>query len=147
MEKNTKILLGLGAVIIIILFFIDIYLAGIAVLIFSAIIMSLLIMQDTRGIPDIAVSLKEDAKAVLLINKGNAPALKIHATLVPVNTEFDIPELKEEATHEIPLATMVEEIKIVITYQNEQGRLFSLSSRLSALEEESDLFQTDDPHI
>jgi hypothetical protein len=98
-------------------------------------------MQDTTGIPEIVTKLRDDAKAVLLTNKGNAKAVKIHAALVPVNIEFDIPVLKEEATHEIPLTTMVEEIKIVITYENEKGRLFSHSARLSALEEEPDLLK------
>lgn len=141
MEKNIKILFVLGALITFILLFIDIYLAGIACMIFIAIIMSFLIMQDTRGIPDIAVTLREDAKAVLLTNKGNARAVKIHATLVPVNSEFDIPVLEEEATYEIHLTAMVEEVKIVITYENEQGRLFSLSKYLSAMGEEPDLLK------
>jgi hypothetical protein len=141
MEKNSKILLVLGALITIILVFINIYLAGIVCVLFITLLMSLMIMQDTKGIPDIIVSLRDDAKAILLTNKGNARAVKIHATLVPANLEFDVPLLEEDATHEIPLTTMVEEIKIVITYENEQGRVFSKSSHLSALEEEPDLFK------
>jgi hypothetical protein len=141
MEKNSKILLVLGALITIILVFINIYLAGIVCVLFITLLMSLMIMQDTKGIPDIIVSLRDDAKAILLTNKGNARAVKIHATLVPANLEFDVPLLEEDATHEIPLTTMVEEIKIVITYENERGRVFSKSSHLSALEEEPDLFK------
>jgi len=141
MEKNSKILLVLGACTTLILLYIDIYLAGIACVLFIAILMSVLIMQDTRGIPDITVSFREDAKAVLLTNKGNARAVKIHAALVPLNREFDIPFLEEEATHEILLDNMVEDIKIAITFENEAGRSFSRSLRLSALEEEPDLLK------
>jgi hypothetical protein len=142
MENNTKILLVLGALITIILyFFVDIYVAGIVCVIFITVLMALSIMQDTRGMPDIEAALSEDAKAVRLKNKGNAKALKIHAVLVPVNIEFDIPVLEVESIHEIPLNTMIEEIKIMITYENEHGRSFSRSSRLSALEEESDLLK------
>ncbi len=91
MEKNIKILLVLGTLITIILLFIDNYLAGIVCIIFIIILMSMLIMQDSQGIPDIRSVLKEDAKAILITNKGNAKAVKIHATLVPADIEFDIP--------------------------------------------------------
>jgi hypothetical protein len=141
MEKNIKILIVLGGLITIILFFVDFYLAGIVFILFVTLLMSLLIMEDTKGIPEIAVALRGDAKAVVLTNKGNARAVKIHAALVPLNTEFDIPFLEEETTHEIPLTTMIEEIKIVITYENEKGGKFSHSSRLSTWEEESDLLK------
>ncbi|MCX6683725.1 MAG: hypothetical protein NTZ37_03225 [Methanoregula sp.] len=141
MDRNTTILLVLGTGITIILLFVSIYLAGIAAVIFITLLMSLMIMQDTRGIPEITVSLRDDAKAILLTNKGNSNAVKIHATLVPANLEYDIPVLQEDTTHEIPLSTMVEEIKIVITYENEKGRLFSLSSHLSAWEAEPDLLK------
>lgn len=141
MEKNHILLLALGIVITLILFFIDIYLAGIAGVLFITLLMSLLIMQDTKGIPDITVSLSEDAKTILLTNKGNSTAVKIHGATVPVNLEFDIPVLPEDATHQIPLATMVDEIKVLITYENETGKSFSFSSRLSAMDEEPDLLK------
>ncbi|MFY9800440.1 MAG: hypothetical protein WAK10_04250, partial [Methanoregula sp.] len=136
-----KILLVLGALITIILLFIDIYLAGIVCIIFIILLMSMLIMQDSQGIPDIRSALKEDAKAILLTNKGNAKAVKIHAILVPADVEFDIPVLEVESTFEFPLTTMVEEIKIIITFQNENKRQFSRSVKLSALEEEPDLLK------
>lgn len=141
MEKNTKILLVLGVLITIVLLFIDIYLAGIACVILITILMSLRIMQDTSGIPEIVAKLREDAKAIILTNTGNARAEKIHVTLVPVNAEFDIPLLEAESTFEFPLNAMFEEIKIVITYKNENGRLFSGSQKLSVFGEEPDLLK------
>ena len=141
MEKNTKILLALGISITIFLLFIDIYLAGIAGVILITILMSLRIMQDTTGIPEIVATLRDDAKAIILTNTGNARAEKIHVALVPLNIEFDIPLLEAESTYEFSLNAMVEEIKIAITYQNENGRLFSRSSKLSAFGEEPDLLK------
>ena len=141
MEKNTKILIVLGVLITIVLLFIDIYLAGIVCVIFITILMSLQIMQDTSGIPEIVAKFRDDAKAIILTNAGNARAEKIHVTLVPVNAEFDIPLLEVESTFEFPLNAMFEEIKIVITYKNEDGRLFSGSQKLSVFEEEPDLFK------
>jgi hypothetical protein len=141
MEKNTTILLVLGAFIILILLFINIYLAGIACIILIIILMSLKIMQDSTGIPEIVVNLRDDAKAIILTNKGNARAEKIHVALVPVNIEFDISSLEVESTYEFLLNEMVETIRIAVTYQNENGRLFSSSSKLSVFGEEYDPFK------
>jgi hypothetical protein len=141
MEKNTKILLVLGVFITIVLLFIDPYLAGIVCVIIITILMSLRIMQDTTGIPEIVATLRDDAKAIILTNTGNARAEKIHVALVPVNIEFDISSLEIESTYEFSLNAMVEEIKIAVTYQNENGRLFSSSSKLSVFGEEPDLFK------
>jgi hypothetical protein len=141
MEKNIKILLVLGALITTITLFIDIYFAAIVGTIFIAFLMSMMIMQDSRGVPDIRASLKGDAKAILMTNKGNAKAVKIHSTLVPLNIEFDIPVLEVESIYEFPLTTMVEEVKIIITFQNEEEQRFSRSAKLSALEEEPDLLK------
>lgn len=141
MEKNSIILLVLGAFVTIILLYIDIYLAGIVCIIFITIIISLSIMQDSRGVPDITAALSEDAKAILLTNKGNARALKLHGALVPLNIEFDVPMLDVESTFEFPLPTMITEIKIVVAFQNEDGKLFSRITKLSALEEEPDILK------
>ena len=141
MEKNVTILLIVGLIITLILAFINIYLAGIVVIILVTLLMSLMIMHDTTGIPDIAVHLRDDAKAILLTNKGNSRAVKIHGALVPQNIEFDIPSLDEDATYEFPLNIMVEEIKAAITYENEKGSPFSKTTMLSSLEEEPDLLK------
>jgi hypothetical protein len=141
MEKYTKILLVLGSLITIVLLIYNIYLGGIVSIIFIAIVMSFRIMQDTTGIPEIVTKLRDDAKAIILTNNGNARAEKIHVALVPLNIEFDIASLEVESSHEFSLSTMVEDIKIAVTYQNEDGRLFSSSSKLSAFGEEPDLLK------
>jgi hypothetical protein len=141
MEKNTKILLVLGSLITIVLLFINIYLGGIVGVIFIAIAMSLLIMQDTTGVPEVVANLSEDAKSIILTNTGNAWAEKIHVTLLPGNIEFDIDSLDVDSVYEYSLGTMVQEIKIKITYSNENGRLFSSSKKLSVFDEEPDLLK------
>ena len=141
MEKNTKILLVLGALITIVLLFINIYLGGIVGVIFITLMMSLKIMHDTTGIPDIVATLKDDAKGIVLTNTGNARAEKIHVLLVPNNIEFDIPSLDVDSSYVFPLNAMIEEIKIVITWSNENGRQFSGSAKLSVFGEEPDLLK------
>jgi len=141
MEKNTKILLILGILITIVLLFYDIYLGGIVGMIFLVLIMSLLIMQDSTGIPEIVPTLKEDAKGIVLTNTGNARAEKIHVALIPNNIEFDIPSLDVDASYEFPLSVMIEEIKVVITFANEKQRQFSQSKKLSVFGEEPDLLK------
>ena len=138
MDKRIQIILVLGILITIASLFYDIYLAGIVGVIFIVIIMSLMIMQDTTGIPEVVAKLSEDAKSIVLINTGNARAEKIHVTLVPNNIEFDIASLDVDSAYEYSLGTMVQEIKIKITYSNENGRLFSSSKKLSVFEEEPD---------
>jgi hypothetical protein len=141
MEKNTMILLGPGALITIVLYFINPYVAGIVCVILITLLMSLRIMQDTTGIPEIVPTLRDDAKAIILTNTGNARAEKIHVALVPLNIEFDISSLEAESSYEFSLDAMVEGIKIAVTYQNENSRLFSRSSKLSAFEEEPDILK------
>jgi hypothetical protein len=141
MEKNVTILLIVGLIITLLLAFINIYLAGIAIILLITLVMSLMIMHDTTGHPDIAIHLRDDAKAVILTNKGNARAETIHGAVVPLNIEFDIPSLEEDGSYEFPLPSMVEEIKVAITYNNEKGNPFSKSKMLSSLEEEPDLLK------
>jgi hypothetical protein len=141
MEKNITILLILGVIITLLLLFMNIYLAGMAAIIFIVLLMSLYIMHDTRGIPELVAKFKEDGKAIILTNNGNARAEKIHATLVPGPGDYDIPSLDADLSFTIPLHAALEEVKIVITYSNENGRAFSSTTKLSLLADEPDLLK------
>jgi hypothetical protein len=141
MDKKINILIILGILITIAAAFYDIYLGGIVGMIFVAVIMSLMIMQDTTGIPEIVPKLTDDGKGIILSNTGNARAENIHVTLVPNNIEFDIASLDVDASYEYSLGTMVQEIKTRITYSNENKRLFSSSKKLSVFEEDPDLLK------
>jgi hypothetical protein len=141
MDKNIKILIVLGILITIASAFYDIYLAGIVGVIFIALIMSVMIMKDTTGIPEVVPKLTEDGKKIILTNTGNARAEKIHVNLLPGDLEFDIATLDIDSAYNYPLDKPFEEIKIKITYSNENGRLFSISKKLSVFEEEPDLLK------
>jgi len=141
MDKRIQIILVLGIIVTIISAFLDMYLAGIVGMIFIAIVMSLMIMQDTTGIPEIVVKLGDEAKSIILTNNGNARAENIHVTLIPSNREFDIASLDVDSVYEYFLGAMVQEIKINITYSNENKRFFSSSKKLSVFDEEPDLLR------
>jgi len=132
MDKTTTTVLAAGILLTVILFFVSIYLAGIVLILLVAIVMSLMIMQDTTFLPQVDVKLREDAKAIVLTNTGNSPALKIHVALVPMDIEYDIASLAVDESHEYPFSSMVTEVKAVITFSNEKERSFSESHKLSA---------------
>jgi hypothetical protein len=136
MDKKTTWILAAGILVTIVLFFVDIYLAGIAFILLVVIVMSLMIMQDSTFLPQVDVRLREDAKAIVLTNGGNSPALNIHVALVPLNIEYDVASLAVDASHEYPFPTMLAEAKVVVTFTNEKGQPFSHSSALSATGEE-----------
>jgi len=141
MDKNIKIFIVLGIIITIAAYFYDIYLAGIVGVIVIALIMTMMIMRDTTGIPEVVAKLNDDAKGIVLTNTGNARAEKIHGTLIPDNLDFDIASLEVDSTYVYPLDRMVQEIKINLTYSNENGRLFTSSKKLSVFDEEPDLLR------
>lgn len=136
MDKRTTAILAAGLLVTLLLFFVSIYLAGIAVILLLVIVMSLMIMQDTTFRPQIDVRLRDDAKAIVLTNGGNSPASKIHVAVVPLNIEYDVTSLAVDESHENPLPSMLPEIKVVVTFANEKGQLFSHSQKLSATGEE-----------
>jgi hypothetical protein len=136
MDKTTTAVLAAGIIVTILLFFVSIYLAGIVFIILVAIVMSLIIMQDTAFLPQVDVELREDAKAIVLTNKGNSPATTIHVALVPMNIEYDVDTLAVDESHEYPLTSMVAEVKAVVTFSNEKGQVFSHSRNLSSSGEE-----------
>lgn len=138
MDKRIIAVIAAGLLITLLLLFVDINLAGIAFIILVVIVMSLIIMQDSTFLPQIDARLREDAKAIVLKNGGNSPARKIHVALVPMNIEYDIASLAIDESHEYPFSTMLADVKVVISFENEKGQLFSLSKNLSATGEEYD---------
>lgn len=131
MDNKSKIVLAFGIIITLCLLLFNIYAAGIAFVLVITIVMSLQIMQDSVSRPDIVASLAEDAKSVIIKNSGNAPALNIHVALVPLNTEYDIKFLAADETHTHPLASMIQEAKVVVTFENEEKMAFTRSYPLS----------------
>jgi hypothetical protein len=134
METREKAILAIGLIVAIALFlFVDIYLAGIAVILVISLAIAFQIMGETRHLPPrLSCWLTEDAKKIVIRNQGNDRAVRIHVTLVPLDLEFDLPELAVEGRHEFPLPSMIAEAKAVVSYEDASGRKFSRSILLSA---------------
>jgi hypothetical protein len=138
MERRYTVILALGLVICAIFFFIDMYLGGIAAIILIVLGMSFFIMQDAKLRPEIGVVLRDDAKGIIVINRGTGVAKKIHVTIVPHNLESDIPDLAVDATYEYPFPGMISEAKTAVTYQDAQGQVYSQTIGISALGKSDD---------
>ncbi len=141
MDKKTQIILVLGLAITILLLFFNIYLAGIVFILVVTVLMSLLIMQDSAFHPDLDAQLSDDAKSIILKNSGNSTALNIHVALVPINTEYDVLSLAVDATHSYQFEEMIQNVKAVVTYENEEKVGFSKSFALSALGDQYEPFR------
>jgi len=136
MDKRTTAVLAAGIIISSLLFFVNIYLAGMSFILVVVIVMSIIIMQDSTFLPQVDVRLREDAKAIVLSNGGNSPARKIHVALVPMNIEYDVSSLAVDESHEYLLSSMLAEVKVFVTFENEKGQPFSHSRSLSSTGEE-----------
>lgn len=138
MEKNHTIIVGAGVLVCALLFYIDIYLGATGVVVLIAIAMSFFIMEDAGVLPDVTIRLHDDAKRIIVTNRGTAPAYRIHITLVPLNIEFDIPELSVDATSERQLQEMISEAKAVVTFEDSKGSHYTRTTALSALGKNDD---------
>ncbi len=142
LQSRERWILVIGLAITALLVFINIYYAGTVLILVLVFLMSYRIMGETEHLPDLVARLQDDAKAILLINRGNDLARQIHVALVPLDMEFDLPLLEAEARHTLALPSMVSELKVVITYQNATGRNFTRTIPLSAMgENEEDLLK------
>lgn len=133
MDRKFLFLAGAGIILTIVAFLINIYAGGIVVVLVAVIVMSFFIMQDSKNLPDVVVDLKEDAKGIVVRNSGNADAVNVHVSLVPVNIEYQIQSLAVDQVNEYPLETMLSEAKAVARFENVMGDSFSRTYDLSAL--------------
>ncbi|MDI6718156.1 MAG: hypothetical protein QMD46_00900 [Methanomicrobiales archaeon] len=118
------------------------FIGFILAILLAVLTMSVRIMQETTNLPNVSARLNPDAKGVTVTNGGNARAVNIHVALVPLDVEFDVPPLDVDARYVFALPHMVSEAKAVVRYENEQGRKYMNTNRLSALEPtEEDLLQ------
>ena len=138
MERSFVIVIVLGLVAAAGLLIVSPYLSLIALVIAGVVAMALVIGRDARDLPDIETSFAEDARSVMLRNTGNAPALQVHVSLVPLGVEADIPSLAVEAIHEQPLPEQVPEVKVVVSFKNRKGQAFRRTALLSALHPDQD---------
>jgi hypothetical protein len=140
MEPRGKAIIAGGLVLCAALaIFIDIYVAAIVFVTLLALAIAFQIMDETRSLPPrLSCWLSEDAKKIIVANKGNDRAVRIHVTLVPLNQEFDLPELSPEERHEFPLPGMITEAKAVVSYEDPSGGKYSRSFPLSSTDRGED---------
>ena len=131
MDNKSKIVLVIGIIITLGLLLFSIYAAGIAFILVITLVMSLQIMQDSVSRPDIVANLAEDAKAVIIKNSGNSPARNIHVALVPLNTEYDVKFLAADESDTHALGSMIQDVKVVVTFENDEKMAFTRSYALS----------------
>jgi len=103
----------------------DPFYAMIAVVTAAALLMGALIMKTSASLIDLECTLSDDAKTVIVSNKGNASIHDIHVALVPLDIEFDITSLEPEADYRYQLASMLREGKAAITYTIPNGAKMS----------------------
>ena len=132
MDRKFLILAGAGIILTIAASLISIYAGGVVLVLVAVIAMSLFIMQDTKNLPDIVVELKDDAKGIIIRNSGNADAVNVHVSLVPVNIEYCIQALAADQVNEYPLEAMLPEAKAVASFENVMGGAFLRTYDLSA---------------
>lgn len=109
------------------------YFGFIATVILAVIGMSILISRSSWGMPQIDAILADDAKSVRLINTGNGVALKLQVTFVPLDREFEIEALEPDGDRVIAFDTMISQVKVIVTFRNEQGASFQKTFLLHAL--------------
>jgi hypothetical protein len=137
MEKFQKIALVLGIIIIIFLFIaVDPFIAGVGLFILLALLLSFGMYNTSKRfprVPELIALLSEDAKSVIIKNKGESKAVSIKVAIVPLEMEFEVPPLAPDEAYTIAMPNMIEEAKAAISYEDESGKQFSHSSPLSAL--------------
>ena len=133
MNRNYLVILAVGSIITLILCIVNFWFGLMALVGLIALVMSVYIMQDTIGHPDILAVLKDQAKNLELRNRGNAEAQNIHIAVIPYNIEFDIPALQIEERYTHDFGRMIDEVKVVVTFQNEKGVRYKKTYMLSAL--------------
>ena len=133
MDKNQKIVLVMGGLIVLGLLTIEPFFALIALILVLAILMSLRIMGDTEDYPLVTAGLSEDAREIIVINTGTGKAQKIHVALVPLDIVFEVASLDPDEESGFSLPSMVSEAKAVVTNEKAEGQQFQRSYPLTAL--------------
>ena len=141
MKRNQIAIIVAGLIISALLSVISIYLTGIAVILVITLAMSFQIFQDSERLTDLAVVLSENAKAVTVINRGNTQIRNIVVSLVPLDTEFKVPELAVDGTFAYELPQMINEARAIVEFEDINGKQYNKSFHISALHSDDDLLK------
>jgi len=138
MERKYIAYIIIPLIVSIILLMVNLYLGLIVLVISIALGMSIFIMQDSGFHPELVAKLTDDSKGVVIRNRGNSTARHIHVSIVPLNIEFDVPDLDEESVYTFDINAMISTAKAVVNYENKKGETFSKIYPLSALGTDDD---------
>jgi len=141
MKRNQIAIIIAGLIISALLAVISIYLTGIAVILVIVLAMSFQIMQDSDRLTNLAVVLSENARVIVIINKGNTLVRNIEVSLIPLDVEFKVPELAADKTFSYEHSQMVNEAKATVEFEDINGLKYHKSFQLSALHNEDDLLK------
>jgi len=141
MKRNQLAIIVAGLILSALLAVISIYLAGIAVIIVIVLAMSFQIFQDSYLLTDLAVVLAENARVITVINRGNTLIRNIRVSLVPLDMEFQVPELEVDGKFTYELPQMLKEIKAVVEFEDKIGGKYHKSFELSALHDNDDVLK------
>lgn len=141
MKRSQLAIILVGLVISALLAVISIYLTGIAIILVIALAMSFQIYQDSYLLTDLALILSDNAKAVIVMNRGNTTIRNIRASLVPLNIEFSFPELAVDGKYTYDLPEMIHEAKAIVEFEDKKGTNFQKSFDLSALHDNDDVLK------
>lgn len=141
MKRNQLAIIIAGLIISALLAVISIYLAGIAVILVIALAMSFQIFQDSYLLTDLAVVLAENAKVITVINRGNTLIRNIRVSLVPLDMEFQVPELEVDGKFTYELPQMIKETKAVVEFEDKAGGKYNKTFELSALHDNDDVLK------
>jgi hypothetical protein len=138
LNHSKIILLVLCALCSIALLFLNMYISLIGIVVVITLAMSFGISASSQKIPDVVAKLTEDSKGIVLINRGTSQALDIRVALVPLNIEFTVPRLMEDESLLHPLALMIDQVKVIVTYRGESEGNVTRTFFLSPLAPDED---------
>lgn len=139
---NNKILITsvTGAVIVLLtLFFFGSEAAGIILILFLTLIMSVWISEDAaRHLqPNIFAFLADDAQTIIVENSGTAVATSVQVKIIPEDIRYEIGELAPDQKHQYQLSSMLREGKAAVSWEKKDGTRAEKIFRLSGYGENS----------
>jgi hypothetical protein len=117
------------------------YAGGILLILVLALGMSLFIMEDSKVLPDVHATLTEDAKNIVVRNRGNAEAVDVKVEVVPHDIEIKRERMVPDESFLYPLSSMMQEGKAIITFTDKGGREFTGRDVLSPGMTEDDMLK------
>lgn len=142
MYHKRSLLIGIVSLLIVaaVWTFVEPAAAGIILIIAATVILCLEISEDAAKHihPEIVVSLKEDARTVLIENLGTAPAHSVRVSIIPDEFNYEIGTLNPDSNHQNQLPKMLREGKALVSWEKKDGTRVEKYFWLSGYAQEAD---------